>query len=54
MLNWLKVLSILIKKDIKIEFQTKETLVTLCLFGLLIITVFSLSTEKQFINKSKF
>ena len=54
MLNWLKVLSILIKKDIKIEFQTKETLVTLCLFGLLIITVFSLSTENNSLINQNF
>ena len=54
MLNWFKVLSILIKKDIKIEFQTKETLVTLCLFGLLIITVFSLSTENNSLINQNF
>ena len=54
MLNWLKVLSILIKKDIKIEFQTKETLITLCLFGLLIITVFSLSTENNSLINQNF
>ena len=54
MLNWLRVLSILIKKDIKIEFQTKETLVTLCLFGLLIITVFSLSTENNSLINQNF
>ena len=45
MINWLRVLYLLIKKDIKIELQTKETLVTICLFGLLIITVFSLSQK---------
>ena len=54
MLNWLRVLTILIKKDIKIEFQTKETLVTLCLFGLLIITVFSLSTENNSLINQNF
>jgi len=54
MLNWFRVLSILIKKDIKIEFQTKETLVTLCLFGLLIITVFSLSTENNSLINQNF
>ena len=54
MLNWLRVLLILIKKDIKIEFQTKETLVTLCLFGLLIITVFSLSTENNSLINQNF
>ena len=54
MLNWLSVLYLLIKKDIKIELQTKETLVTLCLFGLLIITVFSLSTENNSLINQNF
>ena len=54
MFNWFKVLSILIKKDIKIELQTKETLVTICLFGLLIITVFSLSTENNSLINQNF
>ena len=54
MLNWLRVLYLLIKKDIKIELQTKETLVTLCLFGLLIITVFSLSTENNSLINQNF
>ena len=54
MFNWLRVLSILIKKDIKIELQTKETLVTICLFGLLIITVFSLSTENNSLINQNF
>ena len=54
MLNWIKVLSILIKKDIKIELQTKETFITICLFGLLIITVFSLSTENNSLINQNF
>ena len=54
MLNWLRVLYLLIKKDIKIELQTKETLVTICLFGLLIITVFSLSTENNSLINQNF
>ena len=54
MLNWFRVLYLLIKKDIKIELQTKETLVTICLFGLLIITVFSLSTENNSLINQNF
>ena len=54
MLNWLRVLYLLIKKDIKIELQTKETLVTICMFGLLIITVFSLSTENNSLINQNF
>ena len=54
MVNWLRVLYLLIKKDIKIELQTKETLVTICLFGLLIITVFSLSTENNSLINQNF
>ena len=53
MINWLKVLLILIKKDLKIEMQSKETIVTLCLFSLVIITVFALTTENNsLINQS--
>lgn len=54
MLNWFRVLYLLIKKDIKIELQTKETLVTICLFGLLIITVFSLSAENNSLINQNF
>ena len=54
MLNWFRVLYLLIIKDIKIELQTKETLVTICLFGLLIITVFSLSTENNSLINQNF
>tara|TARA_B100000941_G_scaffold288883_1_gene266709 strand:+ start:14310 stop:14984 length:675 start_codon:yes stop_codon:yes gene_type:complete len=54
MLNWFKVLSILIKKDIKIELQTKETLITICLFGLLIITIFSLTLENNSLINQNF
>ena len=54
MLNWFRVLYLLIKKDIKIELQIKETLVTICLFGLLIITVFSLSTENNSLINQNF
>ena len=54
MLNWFRVLYLLIKKDIKIELQTKETLVTICPFGLLIITVFSLSTENNSLINQNF
>ena len=54
MLNWFRVLYLLIKKDIKIELKTKETLVTICLFGLLIITVFSLSTENNSLINQNF
>ena len=54
MLNWFRVLYLLIKKDIKIELQTKETLVTICLFGLLIITVFSLSVENNSLINQNF
>ena len=53
MINWLKVLLILIKKDLKIEMQSKETIVTLCLFSMVIITVFALTTENNsLINQS--
>ena len=53
MINYLKVLLILIKKDLKIEMQSKETIVTLCLFSMVIITVFALTTENNsLINQS--
>ena len=52
-MNYLKVLLILIKKDLKIEMQSKETIVTLCLFSMVIITVFALTTENNsLINQS--
>ena len=53
MINWFKILLTLIKKDLKIEIKTKETTVTLCLFAIVIVTVFALTTENNsLINRS--
>ena len=53
MANWFKILLILIKKDLNIEIKTKETTITICLFALVIITVFALTTENNsLINQS--
>ena len=53
MINWFKILLTLIKKDLKIEIKTKETTVTLCLFAIVIVTVFALTTENNsLINQS--
>jgi len=53
MANWFKILLILIKKDLNIEIKTKETTITICLFALVIITIFALTTENNsLINQS--
>tara|TARA_B100000902_G_C27316771_1_gene921808 strand:+ start:1515 stop:2189 length:675 start_codon:yes stop_codon:yes gene_type:complete len=53
MINWLKILLVLVKKDLNIEIKTKETTVTICLFALVIITIFALTTENNsLINRS--
>ena len=53
MINWFNILLTLIKKDLKIEIKTKETTVTLCLFAIVIVTVFALTTENNsLINQS--
>lgn len=53
MINWFKILLILINKDLNIEIKTKETTITICLFALVIITIFALTTENNsLINQS--
>ena len=53
MANWFKILLILINKDLNIEIKTKETTITICLFALVIITIFALTTENNsLINQS--
>lgn len=53
MINWLKILLVLVKKDLNIEIKTKETTLTICLFALVIITIFGLTTENNsLINQS--
>ena len=53
MINWFEILLILINKDLNIEIKTKETTITICLFALVIITIFALTTENNsLINQS--